>query len=34
MKGPKSRDGHQFQQKQILYNSVTAGKHFYAALLS
>ena len=26
--GPKSQDGHQFQQKQILYNSVSAGKQF------
>ena len=27
-KGPKSQDSHQFQQKQILYNFVSAGKQF------
>ena len=27
-KEPKSQDGHQFQPKQILDNSVSAGKQF------
>ena len=27
-KGPKSQDGHQFQQKPNLYNSVSTGEQF------
>ena len=29
-KGLKTQDGHQFQQQQILYNSISIGKQFSA----